>query len=1622
MAFQLPRSTVQSLQRSWPEPYTPEGGPGQFGASQFEFDDPTALGEGQGSAFEYGPLDPMGPFAPPRRPQSIPGVFEMGSRDNMIDSPTIGEAMKSIETGRNLGNFLSRQLGQEGVPGFRREDNDGQLRRSGDIIAENLGAIPYVGPIAERGFELASPLNVVTGGSLGLNARMAAAAAVGGPVARGAAKELGFGEQGQDIADIAGSIAVPVFGPAVARGVGAGARAVNSLDDAATLRAVAGPASTADDAFSRRTWGTTLRGGADVADDAASAAQRSDIPPLNPAEEVAALKAKIAAEGLTPENAAAQQSLLERLSGAFKNDVPEYAAPPPPVRPGGVGERIGQAITGEVTDTPPLTLETDILRSTDIRPNTTAGLARQIEERIAALPRNPDGTLVSRAVNTREQQAIGDLMAGHSMADALERAKGDAFDALDILEGEWRNVSTARSLRSDPGLRARVTNGDLRGEARATGISENLPIATLKRWEDSLNRMIETARFGDKAAPGGGYRPLAEAMQRDPVLAKAMPQIQYALASETQLRRSGVIANEIAAGRSAQAAGIARNVAGAQKAGASFDELNRAARSGAKVGTLRRTFSPPLELTADAKAAIGNHLVDSLKDSQWDRINGLDALDALYSGRNVQPAQLKLLGRVFGPQFEKAATAANAGRPTATASMTAEARQAIANALKGETKIVTYEQRAIAQQRLAQDLLEQYRLNPTDPRLRNLSEQARIKGLEFANKADELTMAQGRAYTDELAARGARQAERQGLQEARAGETAAQTAERLRGTQELRAVPAGDALLTDADRAAVAAAEKQGELGVRRLELQAQRQAEVASRLEAQAKVRAGDPRFAKRAEAARAQADSYANQADELLRRQTATGNAASEASQRAATVRAQAKAAREADRAAVESTKLTSDEQQLIDEAKALLGEQPGVSSAVDREAVKTVEQWVRHARQYREQIGETTHQRLQEVSAMLSGNLSDSYLNTLYQNRLVATRALELSGTDPEIAKKVADTLVESQLRARYPGGVPLKLKREMDAIDKMLAERPGGTTQATLDAVAQQKAAIEAQYPGGIPARLQAEIEKTSAPYGGKLDTALRGMAAGSQEWKNLAFGPLDYGVLGQQGWKAISEMGPTNILIGFGNRVLNRMGTGFNDPMLDGAVGVARLQQYARDGLGVNVSTGVVQPGEGLGLLNNFGPVGRTINKWIDLNTKLQFEKTLGGLRNLDHEGNLAILKFLGKDITDPTVRATSANFANVATSFAPQALNARRALAETASLMTPSMRRAQVQGIGQVAKVFLPGSTQEERILGSVLILNKYAVRTAIGLALNHYAGVGDYAWDQTKKGAGVITTKLKNSAGQNISVGLNPQDQVENAVLQSMRAIAEADPAELAKIWGKLAIGSSSPALQTGEKAIGIGYQPGEGYRFANLDGRGGYGDGMTPAQRIAGVAPLPPILQTTAQGQVSPQSAPFDVTGFSNYPESASAAVKRGEYGSLRADVQLDGMYSQAWKLLTDSPKAPAGLKDFESFYDWQEAERARLRAEVEAANLRRPPNQRKSEGEVTAKIEELVNQSKVAEVMGRARTQLKDDWVVANPQLALDNFDRYKALPPDQQRQKYEWSLTQDQRAAARKALGR
>lgn len=774
-------------------------------------------------------------------------------------------------------------------------------------------------------------------------------------------------------------------------------------------------------------------------------------------------------------------------------------------------------------------------------------------------------------------------------------------------------------------------------------------------------------------------------------------------------------------------------------------------------------------------------------------------------------------------------------------------------------------------------------------------------------------------------------------------------------------------------------ARKRRETGVARQEERAAAQLEHANELAKQARMDPTNKRLPAAVEAAKRRALDAQNRADAALVNQVQNmlgkpeDAAASLAQQKAVFERVNA--LREAEAAIKAGT--ATPEQAVLVKARDLLGRKLSVMPELRDEQMRSIGLWLEGNRAILDQIGETTHRRLRAAAAAVTGDLADSWLTTLYQRRVYLARVFEQQGWEPRIANRVMDVLTANELATRYPQGVP---------------------------------------------ERILAEIRKTKAgQVGPELDNViLRGAAAASQEWKNLAFGPADVGVFGQQVLKAFHQAGGA-FLTGVVNNALNAMHMGGIDTRLIDEIALSKRLQYQLDGVAQGVSTGIVQNAR-RGVLGRLGTEAHNVGRIVDRLSDWQFGTVLGGMRNLIHEGNLVALHLAGQDITNPAVRAQAAAFANAATSYAPTALNETRALVERATLMTPSMRRAQVASILQMARVFAPRATASERILGSMTILNLVGATLVVGKGLNDLIGVEDFEMDPSKPGFGNITTKLVGADGKHIVISLFPQQQVMNTILKATRALAESDPQAAAREWGKLVMGSSGPVAQLAEKAAGYGYQPGKGYRFGDLKGG------------LLNVLPMPPVVQSYFTGDLSPQTIIPELTGFTSYAEGGAAAVKRGDYGSLRGESQLtainDGGRGQGWRSVVTSPRAPAGLSQYESYYDWRDAKRAELRPEIEAMAAQRraaalaagnaTEAAKYAPEKIDAAIERAVKNDPVQKAYDRARSQLETEWVRENPQLTIDLYEKWKGMSFADQMEHTDWHFSQEQLSLARTQL--
>lgn len=548
-------------------------------------------------------------------------------------------------------------------------------------------------------------------------------------------------------------------------------------------------------------------------------------------------------------------------------------------------------------------------------------------------------------------------------------------------------------------------------------------------------------------------------------------------------------------------------------------------------------------------------------------------------------------------------------------------------------------------------------------------------------------------------------------------------------------------------------------------------------------------------------------------------------------------------------------------------------------------SVKAWLAANRVILDGLGETRHEFFRTVGAKLTGDLADSYLSSLLHRKGFLQNALEQQGMEQPLAKKVADTLMDYELKRRYPRGVP---------------------------------------------PRLTELLEQTKLGYTGTGEQIARGAAAFTQELKNTQFGIGDMAVFGQQFLKSVTT-NTVQLLAGSVNRLL----AAAHLPSVQTAVidaGLAKRIQYQLDGVAQGVTTGITDLSHEGTLIGRIPVVGRTVDRPVVAASKaltdFQFKTVLGNVRNLIHEGNLVLAKAVGQDINDPRVRATAAEFANAATSFSPAALKAKRALGEKATMLSPSMRRAQVVQILQVAKLL--NGTATERWLAAATILSTAGSLLAVGKLINDYFGIDEFVFDPSAPGFGDVTLE------DGTVINLFPQEQVVKAIARSTRALAEGDTESAREAWANLTISSLSPTLQIGARSLGVGYEPGKGYRYGNLN------EGMGLGERALNAAPLPPIAGSLIRGEVTPTEAPWEIAGVPAYQESAADKLDRlarektgtGFFDMAPPDRRRFLASSEEARSLDDARVKESAATDQE--WAVKNVEADRLRAEYEPRQL--------------------------------------------------------------------------------------
>lgn len=514
----------------------------------------------------------------------------------------------------------------------------------------------------------------------------------------------------------------------------------------------------------------------------------------------------------------------------------------------------------------------------------------------------------------------------------------------------------------------------------------------------------------------------------------------------------------------------------------------------------------------------------------------------------------------------------------------------------------------------------------------------------------------------------------------------------------------------------------------------------------------------------------------------------------------------------------------EQLAEQARNLIPDNP-VSRPTRDLVGNAIDKWERGNQALLNGVGETRgFQNLYRlVESAFSGQVTDSFVAKLAVRQMQMESALLRSGIDKDYVAKIGQMLFDREVQLRYGMNVPEGVQRSIDM--------------------------LKAPSLQGNPVALLAE-----------------NLAEVSESFKNAMFGVGDIAVFGVQA-RAALQGGWIPGLIGSINRSLTTMHLP-HFASLQLADGLPREVSYILDGLHYGRGPSAVtaegstplrylNPAPGVGKVSNFldtqyGRVANTLSDW-------QFRTVLGGVRETLYEGNLMLLKVLGRDIRTPSARAKAAEWANMLTGASELAQTGVRSKLERGFWVSPSMLRSSANELLQAAKFLSPKASAEQRILAATAIVSYGASWLAAGKLLDDWIGDGSFEMDPTKKGAGTITTKLPGMAGA-ISIPFMPNAALKRAFLQSARVIADGDPKEMGDIWARfVSARETTPARGVVGVTTGRGYTP-----------SGKFSTDLTRMEIAQSLIPAPPIAQQAVVQGVRPIPLGLQVGGVSSYPES--------------------------------------------------------------------------------------------------------------------------------------------------------
>lgn len=543
-----------------------------------------------------------------------------------------------------------------------------------------------------------------------------------------------------------------------------------------------------------------------------------------------------------------------------------------------------------------------------------------------------------------------------------------------------------------------------------------------------------------------------------------------------------------------------------------------------------------------------------------------------------------------------------------------------------------------------------------------------------------------------------------------------------------------------------------------------------------------------------------------------------------------------------------------------------------------------------------------------ALNGGDLPSRVANTLTLRGRELTQALENAGITREDAVRVAKAEIGRYMDKRFAtamfAGDTDGAARQAYAALNLGDFRDSAFTNAVKsynlqpnDAVDLNAALIKDRDAGIIPPSVRG-VDQLRADYpelyksfvarnssdAGKIPAALSAIEDFSAKMKNLKFGFLDLNAIASnvlpaaQGGLPAMAAKMLNSMVGSmtGKQVID-----FGEMYASG-----KLADPSLIGLNMRPKGMELTPDAGTPLAlvakaadwanakkvgSVLGKADQGLMKYNEALSDIQYNKLLGGQRKAIYEGNLVLLKLIGKDISDPAVQRVAAEMANSLTSAANLATRNGRRAVENTSLTSASFLRAQGELLKQLGNVVTGGATPGELSKVVKLTPERIVAASTLGTILAGAWGAaqladGDLNINPLDSDFGWLT--VPNGQGGYMKVQVFPQRQLARTIASSFNLISGQDPKEVGQAWAEFFMGRAAPVPQAVMNLFDYGFDPSKGqYAF------GDWGDSMTTMEKLLTIGPFPTGTKRiidTATGKTSIASLIGQIQGAQTYDES--------------------------------------------------------------------------------------------------------------------------------------------------------